>query len=663
VALSLRSASLFGGNYLVLNHKYKVLVKHIFIFLIVILSVSNSIAQNYYQPYQLPDSMPDAYLIDEDSLKEVMLNRIPEKYQNSIYAEAIDDYTGLQAEMVTGFLTSGNIYLDWPEIENYVNDIIKETLPADLIEKHHFRAYVTRDPSINAFVMNDGAIFVNIGLLAKIESEAALAFVIGHEVSHHLNHDVIDRFVKDHENRDKYETDKSLLGSIVGSVVAQNRTNSYSRGQESDADQLGLKLIKDTKYDLVKGVEVMKQFEELDKKYKLRRGGFFNGFLVGSTHPDSEDRYKSLKRRIRKQNGTSSFIVSEDKFHQIQQIALYESLESLLRVHQMYECFELSFKLWLTDQENSMYRYYLMESLRKMFYTNSYQMHQPIFQNEYRGRYRQKRKELDFEYQIRIAKQLKNIVSKALSIDKREVEAIEVPIWEEDTLGLITYNHLFNLVSKPDKLGDYPECYLTKGLKKYVEGSEYKEYLERYIEFPNAKYTQVANSILDSVAVSLPVKSIVMLTSYQDPEETDTLYKVYKNDIDSVFKTNFPNLIYKGIDDSDMFTFRQTVALSSLMEFMNSVGNSNSGAFNAWVYNPEYLDFYTELDIDKLHFLKVNVEDKEGERINHIVLKTIDLKPDKNQSTSVSKRKEKTSYVAIEAMLKESIELNTRYFE
>jgi len=154
-----------------------------------------------------------------------------------------------------------------------------------------------------------------------------------------------------------------------------------------------------------------------------------------------------------------------------------------------------------------------------------------------------------------------------------------------------------------------------------------------------------------------------MLTRYQDPEETDTLYKVYKHDIDSALKTNFPNVIYKGIDDDDMFTFRQTVALSSVMEFMNSVGKSSSGAFNAWVYNPEYLDFYSELDIDKLHFLQVNVVDQEGERINHIVLKTIDLKPDKNQSTSVSKRKEQTGYVAIEAMLKESIELNTRYFE
>ncbi len=38
--------------------------------------------------------------------------------------------------------------------------------------------------------------------------------------------------------------------------------------------------------------------------------------------------------------------------------------------------------------------------------------------NEYRGRYRQKRKETDAEYQQRIAAQLKNVVGKALSLRK-----------------------------------------------------------------------------------------------------------------------------------------------------------------------------------------------------------------------------------------------------
>ena len=341
-----------------LKRKLNKVIKLFSLFIVSIISVLSSTAQDYYVPYQLPDSIPEKYVIDKDSLKEVMISRLPEKYQNSIYKDDILEFMEMQAEMVSGFLTSGSIYMNWDELETYVNDIIRQTLPSDLIEEHNFRAYVTRDPSINAFVMNDGAIFVNIGLLAKIENEASLAFVIGHEVSHHLNHDVIDRFVKDNENRDKYQNDRSLLSSIVGSVIAQNRTNSYSRDQEYAADQLGLKLIKDTKYDLREGLEIMMQFETLDQKYSLRRGGWFNGFLVGSTHPDSEIRYKSLKRKIKKREDTNPFLVSEEQFKKVKQIAIYESLESFLRVHQMYECFEMSFKLWLNEQNNSVYRYY-----------------------------------------------------------------------------------------------------------------------------------------------------------------------------------------------------------------------------------------------------------------------------------------------------------------
>lgn len=173
----------------------------------------------------------------------------------------------------------------------------------------------------------------------------------------------------------------------------------------------------------------------------------------------------------------------------------------------------------------------------------------------------------------------------------------------------------------------------------------------------------MALALLDSNTTSISIREVIILTSYQDPEETDTLYKEYKHNIDSALSTNFPNMIYKGIDDDDTFSFRESIALSNLLEFMNSVGRSSNGTFNAWVYNPEYLAFYNSLNIDKLHFLQVNVIEKEGELINQITLKSIDLKPSKNQSTLISKRKESTDYKAIENMLLEAIEVNTRYFE
>ena len=173
-------------------------------------------------------------------------------------------------------------------------------------------------------------------------------------------------------------------------------------------------------------------------------------------------------------------------------------------------------------------------------------------------------------------------------------------------------------------------------------------------------------------------KPFVLILQHTVTSEINNIDQYIKNTLSAIKEENIQAIIIYGNADAGSQKISRIIKNSKINqvsttnfdEYINLlkrslalVGNSSSGAFNAWVYNPEYLDFYSELDIDKLHFLKVNVVDQEGERINHIVLKTIDLKPDKNQSTSVSKRKEQTGYVAIEAMLKESIELNTRYFE
>ncbi len=122
-------------------------------------------------------------------------------------------------------------------------------------------------------------------------------------------------------------------------------------------------------------------------------------------------------------------------------------------------------------------------------------------------------------------------------------------------------------------------------------------------------------------------------------------------------------MLYKSIDDDEIFSFGQSIGLSELTGFMNSIGKNGSGSFNAWIYNPQYLEVYTDLGINKLHFLQVQVVEKEAELIHQIVVKTIDLKSPKNQSTWVSKRKETTDYHAIESMLKEALEVNTRYFK
>ena len=80
----------------------------------------------------------------------------------------------------------GLVYTD-PDVTEYVNFVGKAVLPdAAPPENVVWRFKVLRDPEANAFALPNGSIYVNTGLLARLDNEAQLASVLGHEVTHVL---------------------------------------------------------------------------------------------------------------------------------------------------------------------------------------------------------------------------------------------------------------------------------------------------------------------------------------------------------------------------------------------------------------------------------------------------------------------------------------------
>jgi predicted Zn-dependent protease len=130
------------------------------------------------------------------------------------------------------------------------------------------------DKTINAFALPGGQVFITRALLVRLQNEAQLAGVLGHETGH-----VIGRHTS--EQLAKSQLGQSLVTAVaVGSsdgrdggysaAIIANTVNSmmnlhYSRDDESEADTFGLKYMTEAGYDPRAMLGVMKILEQVSQ--------------------------------------------------------------------------------------------------------------------------------------------------------------------------------------------------------------------------------------------------------------------------------------------------------------------------------------------------------------------------------------------------------------
>ena len=150
------------------------------------------------------------------------------------------------------------------------------------------------DPMVNAFALPGGFIFVTRGILAALNSEAELAGVIGHEIGH-----VTARHSASQMSRQQLQQIGLGVGAILSSDVASAAgvlsaglgllNMSYSRGDESQSDELGVRYMTRAGYDPNALVGV---FQTL----ALAAGGGEGRVPQwASTHPDPVNREEDIR--------------------------------------------------------------------------------------------------------------------------------------------------------------------------------------------------------------------------------------------------------------------------------------------------------------------------------------------------------------------------------
>jgi hypothetical protein len=307
--------------------------------------------------------------LEEDKL---LLNQFEnsELLKQKAVSDRYDELTRSEGFIVNDVSVSGSVYTKMLHRSGkvifncpasaYLNKI-KSKLLSDYPKLDKLiQVYVTEDPSLNAFATVNNLVYVNIGLLARIENEAQLAFILSHEIMHIVNTHIISSTLN--LNREAKVYTKSNVGIDNEYVVL--RQHEMSREFEIEADLDGVALYLKQNYDpneAVKALMLLKQADDYTfdiqsnskmlflapSEYDNLKKDYNSFFLAASdsiakkkekrksieTHPSVDERIEKMTKLIDndqfKNNGKSIFLISEEDFTAIKN-------ESIELMHKMY---------------------------------------------------------------------------------------------------------------------------------------------------------------------------------------------------------------------------------------------------------------------------------------------------------------------------------------
>jgi predicted Zn-dependent protease len=165
-----------------------------------------------------------------------------------------------------------------------------------------FTFEVVADPSINAFALPGGPMFINTGLLKAVDNEAQLAGVMGHEMSHVILRHGTNQASKANliELPVALAAQMAGKGSMMGQLAqlgiglgANSALLKFSRNAESQADLTGSHIMAESGCD---PMEMARFFNKLGSPEKGLAGGVAQ-FM--SDHPNPDNREKAIEQEAR----------------------------------------------------------------------------------------------------------------------------------------------------------------------------------------------------------------------------------------------------------------------------------------------------------------------------------------------------------------------------
>lgn len=327
-----------------------------------------------YTPLRCVGNIPTDFLSlshekTSNEIERIEQQNISRKERKLEKKFALNSNFGIDAILLSGKVLYGD------PLSIYVNKVADKILEKDASLRKELRFYVLKSTSVNAFSSNQGIIFVTVGLLAKVQDEAGLAFILCHEISHYVKKHPL----KQYKISDKI---KSGTGQYRNLDFDQkiSQIYKYSRDSELEADKAGLELFLQTQYatsSVIDAFEMLRishlPYHDFKWNSKLLEDDIFkikkltlnefdkNNALEpeeesdeeeddeeeqeNSTHPDIDKRIRLLEKFIdaAKTKGTENYLNGKSEFEIISQQARIEYFFILINNARFIEAYYLAY--------------------------------------------------------------------------------------------------------------------------------------------------------------------------------------------------------------------------------------------------------------------------------------------------------------------------------
>ncbi len=185
---------------------------------------------------------------------------------------------------------SADLFAD-PALDAYLQEVTDRLFP-DLAGKLRVRTF--RDPNFNAFAVATGGVYFHTGALLRLDDEAQLALVLGHEGTH-VTADHVYRRIRSAKSTSKFTLLAGMVAAGFGvppqlaAIIGYSTMAGFSREHERESDRGGYDRMVGAGYDARGAAE---GFARLERELRVRN--VTQGPYFFASHPRVKERVETM---------------------------------------------------------------------------------------------------------------------------------------------------------------------------------------------------------------------------------------------------------------------------------------------------------------------------------------------------------------------------------